>query len=72
MIRFRIHPAEQLLIVESTYPIDIQKMKGVIRDETPSLEIDVTGVDPADEDVSFAKRIDEFRQSFANTAEDSE
>lgn len=63
-IRFRIHPSNRLLVVESTYPIDVQKMKRVIREETPNMDIDVTGVDPTDEDVSFTKRIEEFRESF--------
>lgn len=63
-IRFRIHPTRNLLVVESTYPISIQKMKKVIREQTPNMSISVTGVDPEDEDESFATRMERFRDSF--------
>lgn len=33
-INFRIHPDKQLIVVESTYPPDVQTMKGVFRKQT--------------------------------------
>lgn len=69
-IQFRINPSRSLLVVESTYPISVQKMKRVIREETPNMSMDVAGVDPKDEDISFKDRIDSFRNTFETLDED--
>lgn len=61
-VSFRIEPDEQLIVVESTYPPDVQRMKGVLgRDIDIAATVCGNLTAHADE---ANKRVDEFRESF--------
>lgn len=61
-ISFRIDPDEELVIVESTYPPEIQKMKGVFRKETDFAAVVCGNLTESPEKAN--KQIRKFQDSF--------
>jgi hypothetical protein len=61
-VTFRIHPDQQLMVVESTYPPDVQRMKGAIRKKT-SMAATVCGSLSSNYEEANA-RVKNFQDSF--------
>ena len=61
-VSFRIEPDEQLIVVESTYPPDVQRMKGALRNSV-NFAVTICGNLTAHADEAN-KRVDNFRESF--------
>jgi hypothetical protein len=69
-VSFRINPDQQLIIVESTYPPDVQRMKGVFRNKT-NFAITICGNLTGDPDIAN-KRVNAFRESFPEVTRDDD
>ena len=67
-VSFRVNPDKRLIIVESTYPPDVQRMKGVLRRHT-SFATTICGSLTSDPDEAN-ERVGEFEDSFVRVSYD--
>jgi len=67
-VSFRVNPSRRLIVVESTYPPDVQRMKGILRRHT-SFAVTICGSLTSDPDEAN-KRVSDFEDSFVEISFD--